>query len=188
MSHFEAAHASHELGVRGARLGAAGRVAPMAAAISAVFAAMATLFANHTSVSSLAQKNEAVLYQSKASDQYNLYEAGRSRAQLDRSLLEAGVIGSSGRALAQARIDKEIASAQPALAHAQSLEAQSEQHFAVSEKHLGAYESYEIAATLFQVCVVLMSIAALVRVRIVMLAAGAGMFAGLGFLVWGFFR
>jgi hypothetical protein len=188
MSHFEAAHAPHELGARGARLAAAGRVAPMAAAISAVFAALATLLANHTSVSSLAQKNEAVLYQSKASDQYNLYEAGRSRAQVDRSLLDAGLVGSSGRALAQARIDKENANAQPALARAQSLEAQSEQHFAASEKHLGAYASYEIAATLFQVCVVLMSIASLVRVKAIMLVAAAGMLAGLGFLAWGFVR
>lgn len=175
----------HQVAMRGERIASGDKLVPIAAAIMAVLAALATLFANHTSVTALAQKNEAVLYQSKAADQYNYYESQRLRVQIDRALLDTGVVGESGRATMTTRMDRLNSQAQTILKEAQSLESQSDQAFTKSQSHIVSYEAYEFAATLFQVSIVLVSISALMRPKVLLVVAVAAALVGLGFFAHG---
>ena len=188
MLQFNAGSAVHDVLDRGEQLASGEKVVPVAAAIFAVLAALATLFANHSSVSSLSQKNEAGLYQSKAADQYGYYEATRIREQMDRALLDSNVVAADARPALTARMNKEAARASPILQHAQSLEQESANYQLRSEKYLGSYESYEVAATLFEVSVVLVSITALMRTRILLFAGLGATLVGLGFLFAGVFH
>jgi len=65
---LEESHERHEHIVRGGN-----KIVPIAAAVLAVFAAIASLVAHHNSTSALAVKNEAILAESKSSSQYAYY-------------------------------------------------------------------------------------------------------------------
>ena len=188
MAHFNAAHTMREIGQQSEEFAARSKLVPVSAAVVAVLAALATLFANHSSVSALAQKNEAILYQSKATDQYNYYQAKKIKAELAQAFLDNGGMTAAARSDTQARMNRENAEALPVLTKAQSLDAQSDAHFTQSEKYLGSYESFEVGATLFEVSVVLISITALMRSPALLALAAGATLVGLGFFFAGVFH
>ena len=186
MAHFDAAAAMREVGERGEQLASGDRLIPVATAVMAVLAALATLFAHHSSIASLAHKNQAILFQSQATDQYNFYESKRIRAQLDQALLDSGSVTPGNAAAMRARTQRQNRESVPILEKAQSLEAQSTHAFEDSERVMSAYQSFQVAATIFEVCVILVSITALMRTRALLWVGVAGTIAGLAFLIAGF--
>jgi hypothetical protein len=187
MADFDAAHALHDVQERHEQIASGEKLVPVLAAIMAVLAALATLFAHHSSVSALAQKNEAILYQAKAADQYNYFESKRIKVQLDQALIDSGIVRSNtaGRRTMEARMKLENSQAGAILVKARDLEARSDEGILRSERFMGSYENYQVAATLFEVSIVLVSITALMRTKVLLIVAGAASAVGLGFLTFG---
>lgn len=190
MADFNAAQVWREVQDRGREVASGQRLVPVLAAIIAVLAALATLFAHHSSISAIAQKNEAILYQSKAADQYNYFESKRIKAQLDQGLIDSGIVarGTQGRRALENRIALENSQANSVLVKAKALETQSDEGLERSDRFMVKYENYEIAATLFEVSIVLVSITALVRTNVLLLLAGVATLVGLGFFTTGIVR
>jgi hypothetical protein len=186
MSEFNAAHVMSEVKERGEQLAEGEKLVPILAAIIAVFAALATLFANHSSISSLATKNEAILAMSKASDQWNYYESKRIKVQMNQALISAGLVSSpTGVKALQSVMTKENTQAQRTLKDAQSLQKESDDRYARSEQFMQSYEKFEVSATLFEVSIVLVSITALMRTRVLLGVAGGATLIGIIFFTQG---
>lgn len=165
------------------------RLVLISAAVIAVLAALATLFANHASTSALTEKDDTILYQSRSSDQYNYYESKRIKVHVFEALLDAGLVQSAAaQARFRAALNKEQTAAVKILAKAREEDAKTKEHAALSEHALAAYESDDVAATFFEVSVVLASLTALLRARWFLYLAGAGTLTGLIFLIIGFVR
>ena len=177
----------HEASERHEQVASGEKLVPVSAAVVAVLAALATLFAHHSSTSALAQKNEAILYQAKAADQYNYFESKRIKAELNQSLIDSGVVagGSAGHQAMMRRINKEKTEADVILKKAKALEAQSGDYSERSERFMNSYENHEIAATLFEVSIVLVSITALMRTRALLWIAGSATLVGFAFFAVG---
>lgn len=188
MSDFNAGLAIHHVAERSAQVASGERTVPVGTAIVAVLAAVATLFANHSSIRSLAYKNEAVLYRSQASDRYNSYESSIVRSQVDQGLLDSELASTAGDAKLRARLSGAGATTHSILEKARELDARSESRFVESERVMASYESFEVAAVIFEIAVVLASITALTRGRIMLLVSLAATLTGLGFLIAGFLQ
>jgi hypothetical protein len=186
MGEFNASHAMAEVKERGEQVAQGEKLVPILAAIIAVFAALATLFANHSSISGLATKNEAILAMSKASDQFNYYESKRIKVQLNQSLITAGLV-TAGPAIKrmQTLMSKEDAQAKDILKDAQTLQKESDDRYARSEQFMQSYEKFEVSATLFEVSIVLVSITALMRTKVLLFVAGGATLIGILFFAQG---
>lgn len=188
MPEFHAAHAINEANERNEQLAEGEKLAPVLAAIIAVCAALATLFANHSSITGLATKNEAILAMNKASDQFNYYESKRIKVQLNQALLNAGVVqNSAGLKKMQALMHKEDTQAKTILKDAQGLQKQSDDEYESAERYMRSYEKFEVSATFFEVSIVLASITALMRTKTLLWVAGAGAIVGIAFFTQGWF-
>ncbi len=188
MGEFNPAHALRDVDERRRQIATGERVVPVAAAVIAVLAALATLFAHHSSILALALKNEAVLLQTKSVDQYNYYESKRVRADLMQALIDADLVpkNSPGRAKMEQRIAGETSDADSVLNKAKVLESQASDSIQRSERFVGSYENYQVAATLFEVSIILVSITALSRTKAFLYVAAGATLVGLGFLTVGF--
>lgn len=190
MSEFNAASELRRVDDRVEQLEAGGKLVPISTAIIAVFAAVATLFSNHSSVLGLQARTQAGITQIKASDQYNYYESKRIKAEVNQALLQAELV-SNPRALRalKGRIDQEYADAAPVLKKARQAETQSQAELLQAERKMASYESHEVAATLFEVAIVLVSITALmIRLRVLLYVAVGFTVLGIGFFVSGLLR
>ena len=190
MAEFNASRQIREAEERTAQLAEGEKFIPVSTAIVAVLAALATLFSNHSSVTGLQARTQAGITQTKASDQYNYYEAKRIKAEVNQALLEAGLVNNADtRTSLQGRITKQNADAAKILQTAQAEETQSEHELDAAERAMGSYEAHEIAATLFEVSIVLLSITALThKFKGLLAIAGIGTAAGLAFFVAGLVR
>lgn len=188
MGEFNPAHALRDVDARRREIATGQRIVPVAAAVIAVLAALATLFAHHSSILALALKNEAVLLQTKSVDQYNYYESKRVRADLMQALIDADLVpkNSAGRAKMEQRIAGETSDADSVLSKAKALESQASDSIQRSERFVGSYENYQVAATLFEVSIILVSITALSRTKAFLYVAAVATLVGLGFLTVGF--
>lgn len=185
---FNAARAMNQFKQRAEQLAEGEKLVPILAAVIAVFAAIATLFANHSSISGLAMKNEAILATSKATDTWNYYQAKRLKLEVNRAILISGAASdANGRKAMQKTVAKEDSGSQSLLVKAQQLDAQSDDEYERSERFMQAYEKFEVAATLFQVSVVLVSITALMPTRALLYFVGVATIVGLGFFTQGLF-
>ncbi len=189
MADFDATRTMSDVAERDAQLSRGMKTVPLLAAIIAVFAAIATLFANHSSISGLAAKNEAILAMSKASDQYNYYESKRIKVQLNQALITAGLVSSAaGLKTIQSGMAKEDEQAKNAiLPEAQRLQSESDDHYRRSERYMQAYEKYEVSATLFEVSIVLVSLSALAQNKVFLYTAGGATLIGIVFFALGWF-
>jgi uncharacterized protein DUF4337 len=187
MSEFNAAHALNEAKERHEQLVEGDKLVPILAAIIAVFAAIATLFANHSSISGLASKNEAILSSSKATDTWNYYQAKRLKIEVNNALIRSGAANSAaGLRQMRATVSKEDTGSQALLTKAQQLDAESDDSYERSERFMQAYEKYEVSATLFEVSIVLISITALMAGnKALMYVAGGATLIGVVFFVQG---
>ena len=186
MTRFNAALALQHVAERGEQIAGGERVVPVGTAIIAVLAALATLLANHSSIRALAYKNEALLYQTQAADQYNFYESSIVRAQMDEGFLDSGTVNAEAKSKLQARVSRTNAQTRPILEKAQTLETRSEAKFVESERVMSSYESFEIAAIVFEIGVILASITAMTRGVSLLLVCFAATVLGFGFLISGF--
>ncbi len=186
MPEFNAGHALDEAMERHEQIAQGGILVPIAAAVIAVFAALATLFANHNSISGLAEKNEAILYQIKSADQYGYYESSRIKSHVYQALLGSGIVAANAKTPMQSTIAREQTKADKILKIAQEDDVSATEHFKDSEGYMKAYEKFEVATTLFEVSIVLVSITALMRTRAMLLVAAGATSVGIVFFALGF--
>jgi len=182
MAEFNAAQAINEANERAEQLAEGDKLIPVLAAIIAVFAALATLFANHSSITGLAKKNEAILAMNKAADQWNYYEAKRIKLEVNRAFVNSGAVTNpSGLKSMEATVAKQDKESQNVLTDAQELQRKSDDQYEVSERFMQAYERYEVSATLFEVSIVLVSITALMRTKVLLFVAAGATLIGVAF-------
>lgn len=157
----------------------------IAAAIFAVLAALSTMLAHSRSTTALAEKNEAILAQAKATDQYNYYESKRIKFHLFNALLEAGLGDPAAHKRLQGDAAREAQAALPIQKRAAALEQKADRLQESSELALRAYETLEFAVTLFEVSIVFISISALARARFLVYVAMGSAGIGLIFFIKG---
>jgi hypothetical protein len=186
MPEFNAHNTLAEAGERHEQLSEGSKLVPVSAAVIAVFAALATLFSNHSSVSGLEKRTLAGIYQTRAADDYSYYESSRLKVEVNQTFLQSGLVTAPGSSKAMSgRIGKESAKAAGILKTAQKDEEQSNLYLDEAEKSMASYEKYEVATTLFEVSIVLVSVTALMRTRMLMWIAYAGSAVGLVFFFLG---
>jgi hypothetical protein len=162
---------------------AGSRLVPLLSAIVAVLAAFGSLFAHHKSIEALALKNQAIRDTLKASDQYGYYQAKRTRINIDRALLDAGLArDAQARARLTSAIDREEIASLATLADARAQDTAATAMQDRSQILLQSFQTFEIATTLFEISIVLISISAITRApallwtSTVMSALGVGLF------------
>jgi hypothetical protein len=134
----------------------------------AVVAALGSLQAGQSAHHSLAELNQAAIFQNQASDQWNFYQAkGIKRhvfeVQRDALRLQAGA---GARTLA-GRYDTEVTrytKEQTQIQHdAQALEHRRDEATAVSQLYNARYQQLALSVAFFQIGIVVSSVAAIVR-------------------------
>lgn len=188
MPEFHTHHALTEAGERNEQLSEGNKIVPIAAAIIAVLAALATLFSNHSSVSGLEKRTLAGIYQTRAADSYSYYESSRIKIEVNQAIIQSGLAASAQpRTAMTARINKEQKKSAATLEEAKRSEETSHAYLEAAEKTMSSYEHFEWAATLFEVAVVLVSITALTRTHALLYAGFLATAVGLVFFGMGFF-
>jgi hypothetical protein len=166
MAGFNAAAQMHEVQERAEHAEGKEKFIPIAAAVIAVFAAIATLMSNHSSIKGLEARTLAGISQTKAADQYNYYESSRMKMEVDQGLLDSGLVSSAAaRARLESRVRKETAKSTRILRQANAYQRESDASMGQGEHTMTSYEKFEVSTTLFEVCVVLVSISALMKTR-----------------------
>ena len=178
---FEEAHEREENMREGHDL-----LVPLLAAIIAVLAALGTLFAHHRSIAALALKNEAILAQSRASDQYAYYQAKRIKFTVYSAFVTSDVArNEKDRAALASVASREQKSSLTVLERARGLEREADAKQQESETILTSFETLEIATTLFEIAIVFVSVSALAGTRILMYLGGALSVVGIGYGIIG---
>jgi len=159
----------------------------LSTAIIAVFAAIASLESGANSNDAILEKNEAVLGQSKASDQWSYYQAKGVKGSLASA--EADMVAPTNAELgtklrADARRYKSEQDEIERAAH--ELEAKVEESNKRAERFLERHHKFAISVTLFQVAIALSAIAALTRRKVLWFVGLASSAAGLVMFVTGF--
>ena len=133
-------------------------------ALIAVMAAIASLLSGAYSNDALLEKNEALLNQARASDQWGFFQAKGIKGALAASQAEVLVAANptlAGKLKQDAeRYGTEQAEIQK---QAQELEAKEKEHNETSDKFLERHHQFALAVTLFQIAIALGAIAALSR-------------------------
>jgi hypothetical protein len=164
------------------------RLIPLVSAIIAVLAAVGTLLSHHRSIEALTTKNNAILTTAKASDQYTTYQTKRVRVALYSTLLAGDVIANpKARANAQKELDHEAASSLAVLHNAQGLEQRAAQEQVESEALMSSFVTLEVGTTLFEISIVLASISALTKSRVLLWVAVGLSAIGVVLLIVGYF-
>ena len=140
-------------------------------AVIAVFAAVASLESGGNSNDAILAKNEAILYESQASDQWAYYQAKGVKQSL-----AAKFDAEAARYKAE---QDDIQSA------ARALEAKIEDSNQRAERLLEHHHRFAIAVTLFQIAIALSAIAALTRRRMLWTVGLAASVVGLAIFVRG---
>jgi hypothetical protein len=159
----------------------------LSTAIIAVFAAVASLQSGAHANAAILAKNEAVLSQARASDQWSYYQAKGVKQAIYASQSEALADSNPERAkklLAEA--DKYRQEQAEIEKGAREIEAAVTEAGKRAGESLERHHQFAIAVTIFQVAIALSAIAALTRRRIMWFVSLAIGIAGLVFFVRGF--
>jgi Domain of unknown function (DUF4337) len=143
-------------------------------AVIAVLAAIAALESGTYSNDALMQKNEAVLAQEKASDQWAYYQAKGIKAAIYASE------GSTDKAQQETQEQQEISKS------AKEFESEVQKSAGQSDRSLEHHHQFAYAVTMFQVSIALAAVAALSRQKIVWLVGLMISALGLAYFVNGF--
>jgi hypothetical protein len=162
------------------RVGEGPRWIALAAAVLAVLAALCGLLSNLRVTQSTMAKSDAIIHTAQASDTYGEYES----RSIKQHVYEAAVAaGARDPAKLQAIAQHESAGKEPLLKKAKALQEEALHDTERAEHLLHAHEVLEVATTLFEVAIVMVSIAALVGTRLLPLVAaiatGSGLIVGL---------
>lgn len=152
-------------------------------ALIAVIAAISALLAGHYSAHSLIEKNNAILYQAQASDQWNFFQAKSIKENLKENLYQET---KSEEALTEMkRYQKEK---EEIMEKAEHLQEKVKEANEKSEHLYKKHDKFAIAVTIFQIAIALFALSALHRkkslqyLRLLSLLAA---FIGLYFLASG---
>ena len=157
----------------------------LSTAIIAVFAAIASLQSGAAESAALLSKNESILAQAKASDQWAYYQAKNIKMALYEVQLETAT-NEETIAKFRAKRDKYDHERQEIEKEARALEKESEERGKAGEAHFHHHHRFALAVTIFQVSIALAAIAALTRRRPLWLASMAVGAAGFFFFLKGF--
>ncbi len=125
-------------------------------AVVAVLAALASMRSGNLANSAMLEKNDAILAQTKASDQWSYYQA----KGIKKALAE-GFAGANGRGnAASARYGEELGEIE---IKARGLEREAERDNVGSEAFLGRHEKAATSVTMLQIAIALSAMAALMR-------------------------
>jgi Domain of unknown function (DUF4337) len=160
------------------------RWVPLLAAVLAIFAGLSSLYAGRLTEETLTLKNEAVLNEVKASDLWNEYQAESLKAHV----YDAAASGATDKAV-RAQFRKTVSQyrdeQKPLLKDAKSHEAERDKALTESDTAQRRKAVFDIALALFEVSIVLTSIAAMLKRRHMFVLAAAGGIAGLAFALYG---
>jgi hypothetical protein len=138
----------------------------LSTAIIAVFAAVAALESGANSNDAILEKNEAVLSQSKASDQWAYYQAKGVKAVLTSSQAEVAAEGRPELANKMRADAERYRHEQDEIEKsAREFEAKVKESNERAERFLERHHRFAISVTLFQIAIALCAIAALTRRR-----------------------
>jgi hypothetical protein len=155
-------------------------------AVIAVFAAVASLESGGNSNDAILAKNEAILYQSQASDQWAYYQAKGVKESL--AAYQGVILGATNATLA-AKFNADAAgykAEQGAIqSAARELEAKVKESNERAETLLEHHHRFAIAVTLFQSAIALSAIAALTKRKALWTVGLAASVAGLALFVHG---
>jgi hypothetical protein len=155
-------------------------------ALIAVMAAIASLLSGAYSNDALLEKNEALLFQAKASDQWSLYQAKGIKGALAAS--QAEVLAATNPTLsAKLKQDAErYSTEQVDIQHqAQGLEGGEKERNLASERYLERHHQFALAVTLFQIAIALGAIAALARRQLLWWVGLLASIVGIAFSIRG---
>jgi hypothetical protein len=150
-------------------------------ALIAVVAAIASLLSGSYSNEAVLKKNDAILFQTKASDQYNYYEAKGIKKNIADGFYQQ-FKGAEFKAQAT-RYSNEQASIQT---DAKNFETQVEASNAVSDHLLEKHHKVAFSVTFFQIAIAMSALSALMRRRSLFFFSLLFAVAGVGYLIWGF--
>ncbi len=155
----------------------------LSTALLAVFAAVASLLSGANSNDAILAKNEAVLEQARASDQWTYYQAKSVKA----NIAELGADLAPGREPAtveklKSDVERYRHEGAEIEKKARELEEKVEASNRKSDELLERHHHFAISVTLFQIAIALCAIAALVRQRLLWFVGLAGGCGGLVFL------
>ena len=158
----------------------------LSTALIAVFAAVASLESGSYANDAIVQKNESILNQAKASDQWAYFQAKGIKAVVYTTQSE--VVSGNAEAAAKFREEGKREKAEQAelSAKAKELEKKVEESDKESEHSLHIHHQFAKAVTIFQVAIALAAIAALTRKRQMWMVSLAGGLVGVYFFVQGF--
>jgi hypothetical protein len=156
-------------------------------AVIAVFAAVASLESGGNSNDAILAKNEAILFESQASDQWAYYQAKGVKESLAAN--QALLVGATNMSLA-AKFDTEAARYKAEQSEIQTkareLEAKVKESNERAEHLLEHHHRFAIAVTLFQIAIALSAIAALTKRKALWSVGLAASVAGLVLFLRGF--
>lgn len=157
-------------------------------AFLAALAAYSSMLAGRSAHHSLAELNQAAIYQNQASDQWNFYQAKgikRHVFEVQRDvLLQSGSPGARALAAAYDRQVKRYAAEQAQIRRdAEALERRRDEAAAVASRYDARYERLALAVAFFQLAIVVSSVAAIVRRAPLWYLGLAGGAVGLIFLL-----
>jgi len=159
----------------------------LATALMAVVAALASLESGAHSNDAIFDKNEAVLRQSQASDQWAFFQAKGIKATIFKAQAQGLASGAADLA---GRLDREsdrYANEQAEIEHAaRELEQRGAESNRRAAEHMEHHHRFAISVTVFQVAIALCAIAALARRSLLFWIGLAGGVAGAVLFVLGF--
>lgn len=153
------------------------RLVPLMAAVLAIFAGLSSLYAGRLGERALTLRNEAVLHEVNASDLWAEYQAESLKAHLYSigALTQSGKAAASMRAAAATyRIEQS-----PLRDGAQRSEAQRDEALRASETIEKNKNFFQMALALFEIAIVLTSVAAMVKRPWLIVLASIGAAVGI---------
>jgi len=134
----------------------------LSTALIAVLAAISSLQSGANESAALLEKNEAILAQAKATDQWSYFQAKGTKLAIYEAQSET-TEKPEVLARLKARVDRYKGEQDEIHAEATKLEAESEEHGKVGEEFLHHHHRFALSVTVFQVSIALAAIAALTK-------------------------
>lgn len=158
----------------------------LSTAIIAVFAAISSLQSGAAESAALLAKNEAILAQAKASDQWSYYQAKNIKGSLYEVQLDNPANSPETLAKFRAKKEKYDEERKEVETKARELEKEVEEKGKAGEEAFHHHHRFALAVTIFQVSIALAAIAALTKRKPLWWASMAIGAAGLFFFLKGF--
>jgi hypothetical protein len=163
------------------------RHVPLAAAALAVLAGLSSLLGARTGEAMLVTRTEAVLSQARATDLWNEYQADSLKAHLGESLALIAVTAPARQKLTSgAKEDRDRQA--PLMKQALDSERQRDDDLARSTSFEEQKQRFDMAVALFEVAIVLTSVAAMIRKPSLFLFAAAVALGAIAADIAGFFH